>query len=600
MSYISVLIAEGVLKTRTYEEIKTVLEAGLSIIDCDLKLENVNLVNVYSSQIYPTNIYIKGKRIVSIDPLAELKAKETLDCGGMYAVPGLIDGHMHFETTLLSPEALADVLVPHGTTTVMADLMEIANVAGLEGVKTLVNSIAELPYRTFIQVSSRVPTAPGLETTGGVLGLAEVEEMLDWPESISLGELDPSKVLVIKEEYLKKIAAALQRRKIVNGHAIGRDGHELNVYASAGMSDDHECVSYEHLLERVQLGLTVMLREGSTERNVEELITGVLKHGLSHEHLIFCTDDKHAIDIRDEGHINYNVNKAISLGMPPIQAIQMATLNCARHFRLEDEIGSITPGRLADILLVKDLSNITPSKVIFEGNVVAENGNLVVESKRGIYPEWIKETIKLYKPITAHSFVVPAKSQGSTTLVNVIRIYNDQIINEWDEEELTVANGQIISNPAKDILKLAVAERYGKAGGVGIGFVKGFHLQGGALATSVSHDHHNIVCVGTNDEDMACAVNAIYMLQGGMVVVKEGQVIGKMELPIGGLMSEKPADIVLKELEEINTAAQQLGCHLPSPFMTLSFISLPTVPKLGLTDLGLIDVLKHELVEVEL
>ncbi|ODA40332.1 adenine deaminase [Desulfosporosinus sp. BG] len=585
---------------RTYEEIKTVLEAGLSIIECDLKLENVNLVNVYSAQIYQTNIYIKGKRIVSIDPLAELKATKILDCGGMYAVPGFIDGHMHFETTLLSPEALADVLVPHGTTTIMADLMEIANVAGINGVKALVNSIAELPYRTFIQVSSRVPTAPGLETTGGILGLAEVEEMLKWTESISLGELDPSKVLVIKEEYLKKIAAALQRRKIVNGHAIGRVGQELNVYASAGMSDDHECVTYEQLLERVQLGLTAMLREGSTERNVEELITGVLKHGLSHEHLIFCTDDKHASDIQNEGHINYNVNKAISLGMPPMQAIQMATLNCARHFRLEDEIGSITPGRLADILLVKDLSNIAPAKVIYEGQIVAENGHLVVESKHRNYPDWIKETIILKTPVSAQAFVVPTQSQRSTTRVNVIRIYDDQIINEWDVKELTITNGQILSNLEKDILKLAIVERYGKTGGVGIGFVKGFRLKEGALATSMSHDHHNIVCVGTNDADMACAANAIHRLQGGMVVVKAGQVIGEMELPIGGLMSEKPAEIVLTELEDVNTAARQLGCHLPSPFMSLCFISLPTVPKLGLTDLGLIDVLNHKLINVEI
>lgn len=585
---------------RTYQEIKTLLEAGLKIIDCDLKLENVNLVNVYSAQIYPTNIYIKGKRIVSIDPKAQLKAKKVLDCGGMYAVPGLIDGHMHFETTLLSPEALADVLVPCGTTTIMADLMEIANVAGINGVKALVNSIAELPYRTFIQVSSRVPTAPGLETTGGVLGLAEVEEILNWPESISLGELDPSKVLFIKEEYLKKIAAALQRRKIVNGHAIGRVGQELNVYASAGMSDDHECVTYEQLLERVQLGMTVMLREGSTERNVEQLITGVLNHGLSLEHLIFCTDDKHVSDIREEGHINYNVNKAIALGVPPIQAIQMATLNTARHFRLEDEIGSISPGRLADILLVKNLSDITPIKVIYEGKVVAENGELVVASQQADYPEWIKQTIKLKEPITTRSFVLPAVSQGPMTRVNVIRIYPDQIINEWDREALAVLDGQIINNPEKDIFKLAIVERYGKTGGIGIGFVKGFQLNDGALATSMSHDHHNIVCVGTNDADMACAVNMIDELQGGMVVVKQGQAVAKMELPIGGLMSEKPAGIVLKELEQVNAAARQLGCHLPSPFMTLCFISLPTVPKLGLTDLGLVDVLNHKLIKTEI
>ncbi len=585
---------------RTYAEIKTGLEASLGIIDCDLKLANVKLVNVYAAQIYPTNIYIKGKRIVSIEPKVELKAQETLDCSGMYAMPGFIDGHMHFETTLLSPEALADILVPQGTTTIMADLMEIANVAGIDGVKALVNSITDLPYRTFIQVSSRVPTAPGLETTGGVLGLTEVEELLNWPESISLGELDPSKVLFIQEEYLRKIAAALQRRKIVNGHAIGRYGQELNAYAGAGMSDDHESVTFEHLVARVQLGITVMLREGSTERNVEELITGVLKHGLSSEHLIFCTDDKHPSDIQAEGHINYNVNKAIALGMPPMQAIQMATLNAARHFRLEDEIGSITPGRLADILLVKDLSDITPAKVIYEGKIVAANGSLTVECQQGNYPKWIKETIKLQQPVTADSFGVAAKSKGPTTRVNVIRIYNDQIINEWDVAELPVATGEIGNDLAKDILKLAIVERYGKTGGVGFGFVQGFHLQEGALATSMSHDHHNIVCVGTNDADMACAVNAIHALQGGMVVAKGGQVIGKMELPIGGLMSEKPAKVVIKELAEVNAAAQQLGCQLSAPFMTLCFISLPSVPKLGMTDMGLVDVLEHKLIELEI
>ncbi|KLU64740.1 adenine deaminase [Desulfosporosinus acididurans] len=585
---------------RTYEDIKTVLEAGLKIQDCDLKLDNVNLVNVYSSQIYPTNIYIKGKRIVSIDPQASLTAKETLNCQGMYAIPGLIDGHMHFETTLLSPESLAEVLVPQGTTTLMADLMEIANVAGIEGVKTLLNSIASLPYRTYIQVSSRVPTAPGLETTGGVLGLSEVEELLNWSESISLGELDPSKVLFIQDEYLQKIAAALGRRKIVNGHAIGRSGQELNAYASAGMSDDHECVTFQQLLERVQLGMTVMIREGSTERNVEELIRGVIRQELSSEHLIFCTDDKHVIDIRNEGHINYNVNKAISLGMRPMQAIQMATLNPARHFRLEDEIGSITPGRLADILLVKELSDITPVKVIYEGKIVAENGRLVKETNQGCYPEWIKETVKLRKPIIEDSFHIPAQRQGPNTRVNVIRIYNDQIINEWDIEELSVVKGQIVNNLEKDVLKLAIVERYGKTGGVGIGFVKGFQLKQGALATSMSHDHHNIVCVGTNDKDMTCAVNMIYKLQGGMAAVHNGEVIGKMELPIGGLMSEKPAEVVLRELEEVNKAARQLGCTLPSPFMTLCFISLPTVPKLGLTDFGLIDVLAHKLIDLEL
>lgn len=585
---------------RTFEEIKATVEAGLGRISCDLKLENVKLVNVYSSEIYTTNIYIKNKRIVSIDPKANLEAKEVIHCHGQYAIPGLIDTHMHFESTLLSPEALAAVMVPQGTTTICVDLMEIANVAGAAGIKTMLQSMARLPYRMMIEVSSRVPTAPGLETTGAILGVAEVEEILDWEESCSLGELDPSKILFVQDEYLKKIAATLQRRKIVNGHAIGRLGQELNVYASAGISDDHECVDYEELLARIRLGMKVMVREGSTERNIEKLMTGVVANGLDYDNLIFCTDDKHASDIRDEGHINYNINKSISLGVPPMKAIQMATINAAKHFRVEDEIGSITPGRIADILLIKELTNIKPTAVIFAGQVVAADGELSVECPLGQYPQWIKESVKFKKKITAQSFAIKSKSNKLRTAVNVIEISDEQIINDWGQDELFVEHGCIKNDIEKDILKLAVVERYGKTGDVGVGFVKGFGLKKGALAFSTSHDHHNIVCVGTNDADMAVGANAIHEMQGGLVVVDNGMVIAKMQLLIGGLMSEKSAAEVLVEIEKMNEVAKTLCCNLPAPFMTLSFISLPTVPKLGLTDKGLIDVLAHKLIDVEI
>lgn len=585
---------------RTFEEIKATVEAGLGRIPCDLKLENVKLVNVYSSEIYTTNIYIKDKRIVSIDPNANLEAKEVINCQGQYAIPGLIDTHMHFESTLLSPEALSEVMVPQGTTTICVDLMEIANVAGAAGIKAMLHSMSRLPYRMMIEVSSRVPTAPGLETTGAILGVSEVEEILDWEESCSLGEIDPSKILFVQDEYLKKIAATLQRRKIVNGHAIGRLGQELNVYASAGISDDHECVDYEELLARIRMGMKVMVREGSTERNVERLMTGVIANGLDFDNLIFCTDDKHASEIREEGHINYNINKSVTLGVPPMKAIQIATINAAKHFRVEDEIGSITPGRLADILLVKDLQDIKPIKVIFEGKVVAEDGKLSVECPLGQYPQWIKESVKFKKEITAQSFILKSKSNKLKTSVNVIELCDEQIINKWGRAELLVENGCIKNGVDKDILKLAVVERYGKTGDVGVGFVKGFGLNKGALAFSTSHDHHNIVCVGTNDTDMAVGANAIHEMQGGLVVVDNGEIIAKMQLLIGGLMSEKSADEVLEEIEEMNKAAQTLGCNLPAPFMTLSFISLPTVPKLGLTDKGLIDVLEHKLIDVEI
>lgn len=585
---------------RTFEEIKDTIETGLGKYPCDLRLKNVKLVNVFSGEIYTTSIYIKGKRIVSIDPTVELKANEEIDCHGQYAIPGLIDTHMHFESTMLSPEALASVVVPQGTTTLCADLMEIANVAGKAGLEAMLNSINRLPYRLLIEVSSRVPTAPGLETTGAVLGAKEVEEIMNWEESISLGELDPSKILFVKDEYIHKIADTLAKRKIVNGHAIGRLGQELNVYASSGISDDHECVNYNEMLSRLRVGMKVLIREGSSERNLDELIGSVIREHLGYENLMFCTDDKHPSEICEEGHINYNINRSIQLGVPAINAIQIGTINAAKHFRIEDEIGSITPGRLADILLVEDVNNIQPTMVMFEGKIVAENKKLVQDCKVSDYPDWIKNTVHLKRPINADSFKVKTKTSESRTKVNVIDLIDRQIINTCKVMELPALNGEISMDIANDVLKLAVVERYGKTGGVGVGFVKGFKLKSGALAYSMSHDHHNIVVVGTNEIDMSAAVNAIADMQGGLVVALNGVITNRMVLPIGGLMSEKNADEVMAMLKDMNAAARDLGCEMSAPFMALSFISLPTVPELGLTDMGLIDVLSQKLIPVEL
>lgn len=584
---------------RTFEEIKNTIETGLGMHVCDLKIENVKLVNVFSGEVYPTNIYVKNKRIVSIDPAAELTAKTVLDGKGQYALPGLIDAHMHFESTMLSPEALASVVVPQGTTTMCADLMEIANVAGEEGLRAMLQSMNRLPYRMLIEVSSRVPTAPGLETTGAVLGAEEVAGIMEWEESVSLGELDPSKILFVKEEYIKKVADTLAKRKLVNGHAIGRLGQELNIYASSGISDDHECVNTNEMIERLKVGMKVFIREGSSERNVDELISGVIENQLDTSNLMFCTDDKHAREIQVEGHINYNVSRAIELGLDPMKAVQIATVNSAKHFRMEDEIGSITPGRLADIILVEDWHDVKPTVVIFEGKVVAENGKLLEECKVEEYPDWLKHTVTLKHPITADSFLAPSKKQEGSTKIHLIDLIPRQIINHHVIEEMQVKDGKIQVNVEKDILKLAVVERYGKNGNVGVGFVRGFELKKGALAYSMSHDHHNIVVVGTNDEDMALAVNEVARLNGGLSVACDGKILNSMELPIGGLMSEKPAEDVMAQLDILNADAKALGCGMDAPFMSLSFISLPTVPDLGLTDLGVVDVLAHKLIPLE-
>ena len=498
---------------------------------------------------------------------------------------------------MLSPEALANLVVPKGTTTLCADLMEIANVAGEEGLRAMLTCLERLPCRMLIEVSSRVPTAPGLETTGAELDAEAVSRILSWPESVALGEMDPSKILLVKDEYLQKIQTTLAQRKIANGHAIGRMGQELNVYASAGLSDDHECVEPEELLARLRLGMRVLIREGSTERNLDALVKGVLEAGLSCENLCFCTDDKHAIEILREGHINYNINRAIQVGLDPMRAIQIATVNAARHFRVEDEIGSITPGRLADILLSPSLEDIQPSMVLFEGRVVSENGTMREPCQVQSYPDWIKDTVHLKKPVTADIFRIPA--QKERVRVNLIELIDRQIINRWTTAELDGESGVLRPAPERDIAKLAVVERYGKTGGVGLGFVRGFTLRRGAMAYSMSHDHHNIVVIGCNDADMALAVNTVAELHGGLAVALEGQVLDSMALPIGGLMSEDTAEAVMAQLDQMNLAAARTGCTLPAPFMTLSFISLPTVPELGITDLGLVDVNAHRLIPLE-
>lgn len=579
----------------TVAQRKTLIQAARNREPLDLKVVNVQLVNVYTGAIEPAALGVKLGRIVTLDA-QEFAAASTFDGMGMFAMPGLIDTHIHVDSTLVVPENLAELLVPGGTLTLFADPMEIANVAGFEGMQALLHSMANLPYRILIEVSSRVPTAPGLETAGGELDLAAVTRVLDWDACISLGELDPSKVLGLRDEYLAKVEAAHRLNKIANGHAAGLMGHDLAAYACGGLSDDHEAVDYEEAFARLRLGLPVLVRDGSTERNLEPIITGVVREGLPTHHLMFCTDDKHPDDIRDEGHIDYLVNRAIELGLPPVQAIQMATVNAAVHFRVDHLLGSLAPGRWADIVLAPSLERIEPRAVFYQGELVAQDGKMTVESPPPSYPEWLRQTVTVQRGTTAPDFAL--KTERAPAAVHVIELYPDQIINEIGQAQLAVVDGVVQPDVENDVLKLAVVERHGKNGNIGVAFVRGFGLKRGALASSVAHDHHNIIVVGTNDKDMAACVRALVDMRGGLSIAANGEVLGGLPLPVGGLLSEEPVHDVIAQLEHITAIAHDLGCTLPAPFMTISFISLPTVPELGLTDLGLVNVREHRLMSV--
>lgn len=580
---------------RTLEELKRQIRAAAGDEPLDLIIRNCRMVNVHTGEVGPADLGTKEGRIVTLHA-GHRHAAEVFDAHGMFAVPGFIDAHVHIESSLLTPESLSEVVVPTGTTTLFVDPMEIANVAGEAGVQALMAAADRLPYRLFLEVPSRVPTAPGLETTGGELGLAQVRNLLAHPAAVSLGELDPSKVLGLSDEHLEKVLAARAAGKIANGHAAGLSGAELEAYASGGLVDDHEVLTFDELRERVRLGMAVMIREGSTERNLEPLIRGIVAHGFPTRHLMFCTDDKYASDLRREGAIDFNVNQAIALGLEPVTAIQMATLNAAEHFHLDHLIGALALGRLADIVLTPTLGPVRPDVVFVGGRLAAREGRLATDPPPAVYPDWLLRTVHVTRGGTAADFAVHAS--GAKARIRVIEVIPDQITNRLTEEVMDVQTGEIRADPSRDIFKLAVVERYGKNGNVACGFVRGFGLQRGALVSSVAHDHHNLLVVGADDGDMAAAVRAAEAMQGGFAVVASGEVLARLPLSLAGLMSLERADEVEAALEACHRAARELGCALPAPFMTLSFVSLPTIPEAGMTDRGLVEVRSRRLIDV--
>jgi adenine deaminase len=576
------------------QDIVELIEAASGARECDLVIQDVQIVNVFSGKIETGSLGIYRGRIATPYANKKTKAKEVFDGQNLFAMPGFIDSHVHIDSTLLTPRALASLITPCGTTTVFADPMEIANVAGIRGIKAFIRSGDKLPYHFLLEVPSRVPTAPGLETTGGELGLREVCRLLSWPQVVSLGEIDPSKIIEPKKEYLEKIRHAQAIGKIVNGHTAGLLPMELVAYAAARIADDHECISYQEAKDRLALGMSVLVREGSTERNLVALVGGLVREKADSRHWMMCTDDKHPDDIAREGHIDYMVRKAISLGLNPIEAIQMATVNAALHFRMDHQLGNLAPGRWADIILAKDLNNLHPEYVFFQGKLVAQRGRLTNKIRPQRFPEWMQETVKISNGRNASDFKL--LTSGEIVKARVIQIFPDQIINQAKIEFLEVFDGEVQTFPDHDILKLAVVERYGKNGNIGICFVRGFGLKRGAIASTVSHDHHNIVVAGVDNASMAGCVKAIERLNGGLVACQGNEVLAELPLPIGGLMSDQEAPEVIRALEKMNATAHGLGCMLPAPFMSLSFISLPTVPEFGLSDMGLIDVREHKII----
>jgi adenine deaminase len=547
----------------------------------ELLFKNAQLVNVLSGEIHPANVAVEDGRVVGFGDYA---AKTVIDLKGAYLAPSLIDGHFHVESSLLTAPEFARAVVPHGTGAVVIDPHEYANVLGLDGIRYVLESTKNLAVDFFIMLPSCVP-ATHLETAGARLTADDLKMMISDERIAGVAELmNYPGVFLGMESELAKIEAG--KGKAIDGHAPGLRGKNLNAYALAGVRSDHESTELEEAREKLRLGMHILLREGSTERNLSHLLPLINAHNSTN--CAFATDDKLPGDLAHEGHIDHCVRKVIAAGVPPMTALQIATINTARHYRLRN-FGAIAPRFWADFVVFDDLKNFTARQVYKKGILVAENGKYL--AKNPASTPLPRSTMNV-RYDAAKDFTVKAKGAAK---IRVIEIVPDQIVTKQIIETPKIENGEVVPDTARDILKLVVVERHRATGKVGVGFVRGFKLRKGALASSVAHDAHNVVVVGTNDADIVCAIRRLEKLQGGLVAVTGGEVKAELGLPIAGLVSDRPLDEVIERMGELNAAAHALGSELAAPFMTLSFLSLSPIPELKLTDQGLIDAvnLKH-------
>ena len=554
----------------------------------DLLLRNGRIVNTLTGEIEQGDVVLYGDRIAGVGDYG--KAKETIDLQGRFLAPGLINGHTHIESSMLHPARYAQAVVPRGTLAVVTDLHEIANVCGLEGLKFVTDWAQKLPLDMLFMAPSCVP-ATNLETSGARISAKEVSEILAYTDVIGLGEvMNFPGVVRGNEEVLQKISIAQGR--VIDGHAPGLVGKELNAYLSAGILSDHESTTLEEGREKLRRGMYLMIREGSSEKNLDALLP--LVSDTTYKRCFFVVDDRTCSDLLREGDIDAVVRKAVSRGLDPVRAIQMATINAAEYFRLHDR-GAIAPGYVANLITINDLAEVEIDMVFYRGKLVARAGKPLF-SLPPVAPQ-LTHTVHI-KPLTAKSLSLPAKrgNLGEETYP-VIEIIPGQIVTKKAAEKVGIVDGVVMPDIERDILKLVVVERHKASGNIGLGLVKGFSLKKGALASSVAHDSHNIIVVGTNDLDILKAIEGVDSLQGGLVVCADRKVLASLPLPIAGLLSPELLEVVVSQHENVEEAAATLGDLPPAPFSILSFLALPVIPELRLTDLGLVDVAQFKLIQ---
>jgi len=569
----------------------------------ELVVQNCRLVNVNSREILDGwEVAVVKGRFAYVGPNAKhcVGADTTVfDAKGKFIIPGLCDGHMHIESGMLTPAEFAAAVIPHGTTTMFTDPHEIANVLGLSGVKMMHDEAMMQPINIFTQMPSCAPSAPGLETTGFEIGAEEVAEAMKWPGIIGLGEMmNYPGVINGDPKMLSEMAETMDANKTVGGHYASPDrGTPFHAYVAGGPSDDHEGVAEDDAVARVRQGMRSMLRLGSAWYDVESQITAVTEMGLDPRNFILCTDDCHSGTLVNDGHMNRVVRHAIDCGCDPLVAIQMATINTASHFGMERELGSIAPGRRADFIVTSSLKELPIENVFARGKCVAENGKILTDCPHYDWPSTVRETVKLGKTLEADDFILKAPEEASLVRAKVIGVIENQAPTKSLEFDLPTKNGNV--QISKGVSYLSLVERHRGTRSVTNGFVSGFGYTGSmAIASSVAHDSHHIIVVGTDREMMAAAANRLGEVGGGVTVWKDGSEVALVELPIAGLMSDSPASIVAAKAQDVVSAMTDCGCSLNNAYMQHTLLALVVIPELRISDLGLVDVNRFELTEV--
>lgn len=568
-------------------EIRKRIDVASGRCKADLVLKNARIVSVFTEEILEGDVAIVDGSIAGI---GSYEGEEEIDLAGRFVAPGLIDGHVHIESSMVTTAQFAKTILPRGTTTIIADPHELANVCGLDGIRYVLEDSESLPLDVFVMLPSCVPST-SFENAGAKLLAEDLETLMHHPRVLGLGEMmDYPAVESADSQVVDKIALASAYGKLIDGHGPVITDKALNAYVAAGIHTEHECTTLEEMRQRLRLGMYIQIREGSAARNLEALVAGVNPDNV--RRIFFCTDDRHPGDILVEGHIDNNVRLAISRGIAPITAIKMASLNAAEAYRLYDR-GAVAPGYLADLIVVDDLKAFNVEMVFKKGKLVAESGKasfeVVTQSSDGV-----TDTVN-FKPVSVEDL----KIEMTSDFARVIRLLPHSLVTESAVRKVVTENGYFKHDDRLDILKLLVIERHHATGNIGKGLVEGFGLKDGAIATTIAHDSHNLIVIGDTNDNLLTAIEEIQRIGGGIAMVRSGKVVASMPLPIAGLMSDEPIEIVDSKLKALLEVGYSLGVkRVFDPVMTLAFLALPVIPEIKLTDVGLFDVTKFEFVSL--